>query len=275
MASNYTFATLLSTHSYIPGVKILYRSLKKYGQTKYPFLCVCSKELPLEDIQELEAEGIKCKRLEKSALEHINTPLNNACAHWTFTFDKLLIWGLTEYEKVIFLDSDMMIINPIDELFEKEDKSAVVDESYNNAKVSLNSGIMAIIPDIAFQNKLINAIPKVLQIKANSTSGIGDQDVIQYCLPDWMEKKNLHLPKTYNLFFPRVRKYVKEYGFSASALDENKRIRVIHFVFSNKPWLVSTWQLLRTFIGLVHTQNWACVKFLLLSKMFQYNLLKF
>lgn len=272
---NYTFVTLLSTHSYLPGVKILYRSLQKYGRTKYPFLCVCSKTLPQEDILELELEGIKCKRLETSALEHIDRPLHNTCEHWNYTFDKLLIWGLTEYDKIVFLDSDMLIVNPIDELFEKEGKSAVIDEPFNNPVHSLNSGIMVIKPDTVFMQTLIDAIPKVIALKDGSDIGIGDQDVIQYCLPNWMAAEHLHLPKIYNLFFPRVRKYVKEYGFSDSAHDENKKIRIIHFVFSNKPWIVSTWKLLRTFLGLIHMRNWECFKFLLLSKLFQHNFVRF
>lgn len=274
MASNYTFVTLLSTYSYLPGVKILYRSLKKNGRTKYPFLCVCSKGLPQECIKELEAEGIMCKRLESSALEHIDRPLHNTCEHWNYTFDKLLIWGLTEYDKIVFLDSDMMIVNPIDELFEKEDKSAVIDEPFNNPVHSLNSGIMVIKPDMAFMKTLIDAIPKVIALKEGSDIGIGDQDVVQYCLPNWMATEHLHLPKTYNLFFPRVMKYVKECGFADNAKDEDKRIRVIHFVFSNKPWLVSAKQFMRTLLSLLHTCNWHGVKFILLSKMFQYNLLR-
>lgn len=43
------------------------------------------------------------------------------------TISKIHAWKLTEYTKCVFLDADCLVIKPIDELFEKEELSAVCD----------------------------------------------------------------------------------------------------------------------------------------------------
>ncbi len=67
--NNFTFATLLSTPSYLPGVRVLFRSLKKYGRTQYPFICVCSMGLPESALNYLDKWRIPYLKLEHKALD--------------------------------------------------------------------------------------------------------------------------------------------------------------------------------------------------------------
>ena len=43
------------------------------------------------------------------------------------TWTKLNAWKLTEYAKMIFMDADMICVQNIDELFERDEISAVPD----------------------------------------------------------------------------------------------------------------------------------------------------
>lgn len=230
---NYTFATLLSSSSYIPGVLVLFRSLRKYGNTKFPFLCVCSRNISEKDTDLLEKEGISCKRLSKSALENVEIPnTNNEYSHWNYTFDKLLLWNLVEYDKIVFLDSDMIVLDDIDDLFEKKAFSAVqAGYLQNNSWVRLNSGLIVIEPNPEICRQLIQQLPKTITQFTNKGRSVGDQDVINDFMPDWPEKNDLHLPEGYNLFFKYLTSYHQIFN-----LEYRKDIKIIHFIGNKKPW---------------------------------------
>ena len=80
-------------------------------------------------------------------------------SHWTNTFDKLLIFELIQFDKLVYLDSDMYIRKNIDELFERENMSAVIDRRIgpiiSEDWIKLTSGLMVIEPkkDIIFNFK--------------------------------------------------------------------------------------------------------------------------
>ena len=43
------------------------------------------------------------------------------------TLTKLHVWKLTDYDKMVFCDADMVVVRNIDDLFEREELSAVPD----------------------------------------------------------------------------------------------------------------------------------------------------
>lgn len=231
---NCIFATLLSSSSYIPGVLVLYRSLRKYGKTKYPFICVCSRNISEDSINLLEKEGILCKKLNKSAVEGVEIPnADSDYSHWNYTFDKLLLWSLVEYDKIVFLDSDMIVLNNIDELFEKKAFSAVqAGFLQNNLWVRLNSGLIVIEPNNNICQQLLRQLPITIAQFTDKGRNVGDQDVINDLLPDWPQKSELHLQEGYNLFFKYLTYYHRIFNFIY-----NQDIKVIHFIGNKKPWL--------------------------------------
>lgn len=246
----YTYATLLSTVSYIPGVIVLHRSLQKYGQTKYPFVCICSKNISEEMLEPLKREGINCRRLNRSAIDNLYMPnRNNDFEHWNYTFDKLLLWEMTEYDKIVFLDSDMLVLANIDNLFDYPNFSAIqAGYLQDSTWVRLNSGTIVIEPDTGTCEKLISQIPITTAKFIAAGKNVGDQDVLNDYCPQWPEKKELHLPEGYNLFFKYVSSYHKKYGF-----NYRKNIHVVHFVGSDKPWMGSRIRKIGKIIKLLFT----------------------
>ena len=159
---------------------------------------------------------------------------------WNYTFDKLLIWGLTQFEKVVFLDCDMLIVRNIDGLFEHEAFSAVsADSSYpgNESWVGgLNSGLMVIVPDKEVERQLLQTISIVVNDCTKRNLMVGDQDVIKRFLPDWGKCDSLHLDEGYNIFADHLTYYIRHLGYSLKG-KMGKAVYVIHFIGKSKPWM--------------------------------------
>ena len=62
------------------------------------------------------------------------------------TFDKLNIFSLVEFEKIVYLDSDLLILENIDNLFNYPHLSCPRDLPFNMTK--FNSGVMVLEPNI-------------------------------------------------------------------------------------------------------------------------------
>lgn len=234
--NNYVYATLLSTPSYIPGVLALYRSLQKYGHPNYPFVCVCSCGICDKDFEQLKSSGIDCLRLGSPAIP--DSSVNNTDSlyvHWNYTFDKLLLWGLVQYDKIVFLDSDMIVLGNVDNLFKYADTSAVMaGHLIHSDWVDLNSGTIVIEPNLDKMNRMLDEIPNVVELRRQKGLSTGDQDVIAYCNPGWSSSKSLHIPEEYNIFFKHLEEYHDNWGYT---LENGERIiKIVHFVGRQKPW---------------------------------------
>lgn len=59
------------------------------------------------------------------------------------TLTKLHCWKLTQFTKCVFMDADTLVVKNIDELFEKEELSAVADIGWPDC---FNSGVFVFVP---------------------------------------------------------------------------------------------------------------------------------
>lgn len=241
-----TFVTLLSSPAYLEGVIVLHRSLQKYGKTVYPFMCVCSQSIDNHVIDVLEKEGIVTYKLPISSIEGLDlSKQHTAYERWSNTFDKLMIWGLTEFDKIVYVDSDMIILDNIDNLFDKVPFTAVAAGSIYNWN-HFNSGIMVFEPNMAIRNVLLSLIPSTIDDILTEKGCVGDEDVIIKYMPEWEERKELHLHEGYNLVFRGMTEYHRKYDF-----NYGKNIKVVHFIgpWYDKPWNHSLWKVFYHFVG--------------------------
>lgn len=238
--NQYAYMTVLSTDSYIPGVIKLYKSLKATN-TVYQFICVCSRNIAKTSIESLNKRGIKCIKLDVCAVDNIALLENDTSfSHWKYTYDKLLLFGLTDYKKIVYLDSDMMILENIDDLFNCKPFSAVpAGYLINNKWTRLNSGLLVIEPDKEVMNIMLRFIPTVYQKRKDQGFATGDQDIINEYIPDWYKNKDLVLSESYNIMFKYIDIYKRKFGFRYCNTDNYKSIKVVHFIGKNKPWMES------------------------------------
>ncbi len=232
-----TYVTLLSNADYLIGVLKLYKSMKKVG-CKYPLLCVCSPSISDGTKSQLTKKGIEVLSLEKTVSQGCALFEDEQFSHWRYSFDKLLLWGLTQYERMVFLDADMMLVSNTDELFSDSylPISAVqAGFSLHKDWIRLNSGLIIIEPSVDTMNRMLAMIEDVVKERSKQGLASGDQDVINAAFPQWPDTETLHLAEGYNAIFKYIDDYCKlSYGFGKEYAE--KEIKVIHFIGKVKPW---------------------------------------
>jgi alpha-N-acetylglucosamine transferase len=232
------YITLCNSEKYLKGTLVMYESLNATG-TNIPLVVFCPKKTP-ENVRQIlrNYAGISvhnsCKLEILESEEDIVLPKeiteNNKWLRWNGTFDKLLIFGLSQYEKLVFIDSDMLVEKNLDHLFEHPHMSACFDGHYD--KTNLNSGLMVVEPTAnkAETTRIISFISSVIHY-----TQFGDQDIIRLAFPEWKTNAELHLSEQYNLFFENAARKKKESDYDLSDDAENP-IYIIHFIGYDKPW---------------------------------------
>lgn len=231
------YITLLSNDRYLQGVLGLKKALDKL-KAKYPLICAISVAVPKECEEILILNEIQCIRFSESALKRDLSSVGSF-AHWDFTFDKLKIWELEQYETLVFLDSDMLILRNLDHLFEMKPftsvcagKSIPGHEHYKG----LNSGLIVIKPNKKIAADLCNMANDITSKRTDRSLFIGDQDILHAYLPHWDNDKTLQLDESYNIFADNLKYYVDNLGYSLNP-ESSKPLRVIHFIGRTKPWM--------------------------------------
>ncbi|CZT44233.1 related to galactinol synthase [Rhynchosporium secalis] len=115
--SKRVWTTLITNTKYLSGLLTLDYSLKKHS-SKYPLVALYTDAFPREGHAVLAACGIPSQKVEyllpKAGRDYSNEPRFYDC--WT----KLTPFSLTEYDRVVQLDSDMLVMQNMDELMEME-----------------------------------------------------------------------------------------------------------------------------------------------------------
>jgi hypothetical protein len=111
------WATLITNTNYLPGLFTLEYSLRKAG-SKYPLVVLYTDSFPAEGHAAVNARGLPKQRvprlLPSLPKEYYNDP------RFQDTWTKLTAFSLAEYERVVLLDSDMLVMQNMDELMDME-----------------------------------------------------------------------------------------------------------------------------------------------------------
>ena len=244
---HYAYITLLSTDNYLEGVLVLNESLKLVN-SKYKLVVLVTSQVSHSVESTLNRLGIPTIHKEKNILPSKKLQVQNERVgynYWNNTFDCLLVFDLIEFDKIVFLDSDMMVIENIDELFDKPHMSAVKDPGTD----VLNSGTFVAVPEAGLVDKILNVLPLVEKDKYY----FGDQTVLQYYYKDWPNKKELHLDEKYNMFVGSLHWFINVEGYHINGPSKN--LSVIHFVGPKKPWMLTEQELSEKYSGYEKDRN--------------------
>ncbi len=175
--------------------------------------------------------GVHILECERILLKELYTQ-SNPLVHWNETFFKLNICKLTQFEKIIYLDADMIVQKNIDCLFQYPSISATTGgKSENPQWTEFNSGIMVIEPSVTLFDALIKAIEPAIIRRQALGLGFGDQDVFNQYYSDWNDHADHKFSELFNAETLYLKGLMENYG-----LKKLCELSVIHYIGGNKIW---------------------------------------
>lgn len=226
------FITLLLNPEYLPGTLALCQSIRDTGSTT-PIVLLYSKSGLTKGVLGVLTESGFFSRLinvdndlivSRNEYE-LKELLKRAELDKTLT--KLNCWRLIEYEKLIYLDSDMVLVDQIDNLFDTEvsqwDIAASPDCGWPDC---FNSGLFVLKPSFETFRAL-----KSFAESVDSFDG-SDQGLLNefFSLTGPSEASWIRLPFGYNCTLS------SNYEYVPALVRFQKDLKVIHFIGAGKPW---------------------------------------
>lgn len=229
--SNDAYVCFLTNTQYVPGVLVLAHSLCRVLSC-YPLYVVVPIEMekiltPLFSPYGIHVISITSLHIDPSLVAR--SVVTDTLNYWENTFFKLQVSKLQQFRKVVLLDADMIVVKNIDHLFQSPHMSAVAAGQIKHSHwVQLNSGLMVVVPDSQFEQLLSDNIHSAFSSLLAENRSFGDQDIFNFCYPNWPAENDLHLPETYNAMSDCINSISQKYGF--------RNIHIAHFIGKCKPW---------------------------------------
>ncbi|CCM00892.1 uncharacterized protein FIBRA_02938 [Fibroporia radiculosa] len=117
MSRKAAYATLLTRASYLPGALVLHYCLISVG-SKYPLVVMVTPSLPQDARDVLKKRGILIVDVDHLQPEKGTHKLEEHDLRFGDTWTKLRAFELTQYDRVVLLDCDMIVMKNMDELME-------------------------------------------------------------------------------------------------------------------------------------------------------------
>ncbi|MEM7128136.1 MAG: glycosyltransferase family 8 protein [Chloroflexota bacterium] len=226
-----SYVTLVTNSDYVVGAYALARSLRMVN-AQWPLTVLTVRDLP--GLDQLEAAGCRVMQVDpltvsdefrarhsrksqhnlapftKGSKPTFHDPLDN--------FAKLRLWELDQFETIIFLDADIVVVDNIDQLFGYPEFSAApnVYETLTDFH-RLNSGVFVAKPNKQTFQDMLNHLEQPDRFWRRT-----DQTFLQEYFPQWHG-----LPYIYNTL-----QYV---WFNLPELWSWEQVKVIHYQYE-KPW---------------------------------------
>ena len=222
----YAYVCKLSNNNHIDGVLVLNENLKSKN-SKYRLLCLVDKYIDKDNIELLEKFNIEYKILNLDITSH------HPDEQERYKIGILNTFSLIEYEKLVYLDLDLLINKNIDELFEYPE-IAMVKNSHNEF---FNTGVIVIKPDLKLYDEIIKYSNN---LQKETFNNIINSFIIE-------KKLNIkELPSTYNSFRKITNTMIdvidSTYHYDKNIneveiISQDINPSIIHYIGENKPFM--------------------------------------
>jgi len=166
----YAFGTVLYSDSYLVPLLTLGQSINNTG-TAADRVAMYTSDVSERTVQTLQQFGWRTVPTEV-LISTTNTPLYSRYAK---TFTKIRMWQLVDYEKVIYLDADVIVLKNMDELFECPYFCAPIDQMPNKG---FCAGTMVLTPSLETYQALLKAMDE-----PHPEDQLADQDLFNRFFP--------------------------------------------------------------------------------------------
>lgn len=216
------YVTLISgSDAYVPGVEALGRSLRKSGTREERIVMVTS------DVSPAARRAVSEQGWSVREVEPLSAPNNGKDVlfrRFGGVFTKLRAWELTDLDKVVFLDADTLVLQNVDELFDRPEIAAAPDFLMPDR---FNSGVMVLDPNRETFRRMVESLDATMSYDG------GDQGFLNSFFSGWYAMPVEHrLPVGYNLFH-FIFQFVEAHSVLRSTLQ--REAKILHYAVQ-KPW---------------------------------------
>jgi alpha-N-acetylglucosamine transferase len=212
--------TLCNGDGYLPGVEALGKSLELSGSHEKRIVLVTS-DISASTRERLSGGGWQVRS--------VDAIVNPAADHQLFprfagVFTKLRAFELVDLERVVLLDADTLVLQNVDDLFERPPIAAGPDFFLPDR---FNSGVIVIEPSAATFGRMMGALA------AAQTYDGGDQGFLNTFFGDWYAMPVAHrLPVGYNMAH-FIYQFLRGHPTLRATLE--REAKIIHYMVQ-KPW---------------------------------------
>ncbi|SCV70912.1 BQ2448_3674 [Microbotryum intermedium] len=219
------FVTLLTSDSYLPGCLTMINSLLDVegakGRADYDTVCLVTPATvgyaAIKALHKVFDQVVGVAEITTRSWHELGLLGDQGRRDLAASLTKLHLWRLTNYNKVVFLDADTLILRPLAPLFDLDVEFAAAPDS--GWPDSFNSGVFLAKPSCATFASLISMMDD------KGTWDGGDQGLLNDHFP------NLHrLKYTYNVTPSAY------YTYAPAFRRHGHDVSVLHFIGKNKPW---------------------------------------
>ncbi|OFM30304.1 glycosyltransferase [Corynebacterium sp. HMSC072A02] len=230
-ARKFAYVTALNSENYLEGVFALDRNLRAVS-SRYQLVVTVpeTREDLVEKLGERNIATVTFPEIDLKCLEKLGSH------YWAKTFFKLQVFNLVQFDKIVLLDCDILLLRNIDDLFALPHISAAsVGPAIGlrgAAWQGLTSGVLVLEPSPSSYENVLKAVEDVVERKLAKGHKAGDQDVINMVYGAiWANDDRRKLPETYNLIWAFLEEYCRDHLVGGLA-----DVAVVHFAGSKKPW---------------------------------------
>lgn len=170
----YAYVTLCSTDRILNLTLVWAYTLMKTS-TPYPVIALVTKEMSQEGMTKLEDIGVDVRIIDN--IPQPKQPLGRGARtprDRSKVFSKLWAWTLKEYSKVVFMDSDILVLKNIDDIFDIPINTGDIASAFYcgfscDCNTTWNAGVMMIRPNADSFHSLLDGFETV------KWGGQGDQ----------------------------------------------------------------------------------------------------
>ena len=231
---NYSYVTYMSNDRDYKGALLLNYNLKQLNSA-YPLACIVLENVSERIIKLLSHYGIHVLRF---SLNYILTNFNYSENYKNYVinkhyYGKFIVFNLTQFDKIVYLDTDLLINSNIDHLFDMncDDKIYMTYDvlmtsecNVRFVKDNFNSGVIVMEPNKDKYNACYNYLN---QYENHLTNSDTDQTILNYLNKNHTICVEI-LPYTYNCVSM----------ISKTLQDRNLLVNpiIVHFTLAPKPW---------------------------------------
>ncbi|KAJ3366167.1 Glycogenin-1 [Allomyces javanicus] len=220
-AQRRALVTVLTSDNYVEGALVLATSLRAVD-TKFPLVVLHTNHVTDASHDRLVAAFDHVHHVDPICVDDPRLALLNGRSELRSSFTKLRAWTLVQYDRVVLLDADTLVLRNIDDLLDRAQLSAAPDAGWPDM---FNSGVMVIEPNLTTFHALRT------ELRTHGSLDGGDQGLLnQFFGAAWRANPALHLPFTDNvtpsqnyMCIPALRAF-------------GDSIRIVHFIGRVKPW---------------------------------------